>query len=26
MLWFHAGLAPREFGHPGSGNRAWRER
>jgi Asp/Glu/hydantoin racemase len=26
MLWFHAGLAPRDFGHPGSAARAWRER
>ena len=26
MTWFHAGLAPRDFGHPGSGQRAWRER
>jgi hypothetical protein len=26
MLWFHAGLAPRDFGHPGSQPRAWRER
>jgi Asp/Glu/hydantoin racemase len=26
MTWFHAGLAPREFGHPGSGPRSWRER
>ena len=26
MTWFHAGLAPRDFGHPGSGVRSWRER
>jgi Asp/Glu/hydantoin racemase len=26
MTWFHAGLAPRDFGHPGIGMRAWRER
>jgi len=26
MLWFHAGLAPRDFGHPGSAARPWRER
>jgi Asp/Glu/hydantoin racemase len=26
MLWFHAGLAPRDFGHPGSETRPWRER
>jgi Asp/Glu/hydantoin racemase len=26
MLWFHAGLAPRDFGHPGSIARPWRER
>jgi Asp/Glu/hydantoin racemase len=26
MLWFHAGLAPRDFGHPGSAKRPWRER
>jgi Asp/Glu/hydantoin racemase len=26
MLWFHAGLAPRDFGHPGSTARPWRER
>ena len=26
VTWFHAGLAPRDFGHPGSGARAWRER
>ena len=26
MLWFHAGLAPRDFGHPGSRAGAWRER
>jgi Asp/Glu/hydantoin racemase len=26
MIWFHAGLAPREFGHPGDGLRHWRER
>jgi Asp/Glu/hydantoin racemase len=24
--WFHAGLAPRDFGHPGSAARPWRER
>ena len=24
--WFHAGLAPRDFGPPGSAARAWRER
>ncbi|MFL5168081.1 MAG: aspartate/glutamate racemase family protein [Microvirga sp.] len=24
--WFHAGLSPRDFGHPGSGARSWRER
>ena len=24
--WFHAGLCPRDFGHPGSGARTWRER
>ena len=24
--WFHAGLAPRDFGHPGSAPRPWRER
>jgi Asp/Glu/hydantoin racemase len=24
MLWFHAGLAPRDFGHPGSTKRPWR--
>jgi hypothetical protein len=24
--WFHAGLAPRDFGPPGSGVREWRER
>jgi Asp/Glu/hydantoin racemase len=24
MLWFHAGLAPRDFGHPGSSKRPWR--
>ena len=26
MTWFHAGLAPRDFGHPGSRPRPWRER
>jgi Asp/Glu/hydantoin racemase len=26
MTWFHAGLAPRDFGHPASAPRAWRER
>jgi len=26
MLWFHAGLAPRDFGHPGSAAGHWRER
>jgi Asp/Glu/hydantoin racemase len=26
MTWFHAGLSPRDFGHPGSGERPWRER
>ena len=26
MTWFHAGLAPRDFGHPGSALRPWRER
>ncbi len=26
VCWFHAGLAPRDFGHPGSARRAWRER
>jgi hypothetical protein len=26
VAWFHSGLAPRDFGPPGSGNRAWRER
>ncbi|HEU0158932.1 MAG TPA: aspartate/glutamate racemase family protein [Hyphomicrobiaceae bacterium] len=25
MLWFHAGLAPRDFGHPGSAARPWHE-
>jgi hypothetical protein len=24
--WFHAGLAPRDFGHPGSAASGWRER
>jgi Asp/Glu/hydantoin racemase len=24
--WFHAGLSPRDFGHPGSAAREWRER
>jgi Asp/Glu/hydantoin racemase len=26
MTWFHAGLAPRDFGPPASGPRQWRER
>jgi aspartate/glutamate racemase len=26
LCWFHAGLAPRDFGHPGSAPRNWRER
>ena len=26
MSWFHSGLSPRDFGHPGSGPRPWRER
>ncbi|SEC59275.1 hypothetical protein SAMN05444161_1437 [Rhizobiales bacterium GAS191] len=26
MAWFHSGLRPREFGHPGSAARPWRER
>ena len=26
MSWFHAGLSPRDFGHPGSAPRPWRER
>ena len=26
LTWFHAGLAPRDFGHPGSAPRAYRER
>ncbi len=26
VCWFHAGLAPRDFGHPGSAPRPWRER
>src|SRR5262245_38432473 len=26
MTWFHSGLAPRDFGPPGSGARRWRER
>ena len=25
MTWFHAGLAPREFGHPGRSSQPWRE-
>lgn len=25
ITWFHAGLAPRDFGHPGSALRPWRE-
>jgi hypothetical protein len=24
ICWFHAGLAPRDFGHPGSARREWR--
>ena len=26
VCWFQAGLAPRDFGHPGSATRPWRER
>ena len=26
LSWFHAGIAPRDFGPPGSAPRAWRER
>jgi Asp/Glu/hydantoin racemase len=26
VAWFHAGLVPRDFGPPGSGQRDWRER
>ncbi|HYC14431.1 MAG TPA: hypothetical protein VEC75_09285, partial [Stellaceae bacterium] len=26
VTWFHAGLRPRDFGHPASGLRGWRER
>lgn len=26
VTWFHAGLSPRDFGHPGSSTREWRER
>lgn len=26
LCWFHAGLAPKDFGHPGSAPREWRER
>jgi Asp/Glu/hydantoin racemase len=26
MLWFHAGLSPRDFGHPASASRPWQER
>jgi hypothetical protein len=26
VTWFHSGLAPRDFGRPGSGLREWRER
>ena len=26
MNWFHSGLSPRDFGHPGSAPRPWRER
>jgi hypothetical protein len=26
VTWFHSGLAPRDFGPPGSGPREWRER
>ncbi|HEX6440711.1 MAG TPA: aspartate/glutamate racemase family protein [Stellaceae bacterium] len=26
VTWFHSGIAPRDFGPPGSGGREWRER
>ena len=26
VTWFHAGLSPRDFGHPASANSPWRER
>ena len=26
MAWFHSALSPRDFGHPGSATRPWRER
>ena len=26
VTWFHAGISPRDFGHPASGTRPWRER
>jgi hypothetical protein len=26
MTWFHARLEPRDFGHPASAPRPWRER
>lgn len=26
VTWFHAGIAPRDFGHPASDRRQWRER
>ena len=26
VTWFHAGLVPRDFGHPASAPREWRER
>jgi hypothetical protein len=26
MTWFHAGLAPRDFGHPGRNAQSWKER
>jgi hypothetical protein len=26
ITWFHAGLSPRDFGHPASAARPWRER
>lgn len=26
VSWFHAGLSPRDFGHPASASRIWRER
>ena len=25
VTWFHAGLEPRDFGHPASGPRPWRD-